>query len=192
MQDFLWNLDLVIFKFINQALSFDWLNQTTPVVTDLSHYTWFRILIPLIVIFFFYKKFKRAGITYFLFFILSLSTSDFIGGQIKKIVLRPRPFQITETQTIRRAPGAENRSFYSNHTSNMFTAAKYLSAFFPQARLGLYAAAMIIGFTRIHVGVHYPSDVLFGALIGVLWGLLFSMLAKKIALKLQISGYKSS
>lgn len=183
MQDFFWNLDVTIFRFINQTLSFDGLNQITPWLTDLSHFTWFKIAAPLILIFCFYKKFKRIGITYFLFFILSVSTSDFTGGKVKKIILRPRPFQVTETQAIQRAQAAEDRSFYSNHTSNMFTAASYLSVFFPAAQIALYTAAVVIAFTRVHVGVHYPSDVLFGAMMGVIWGLSFNWLVQKIVRK---------
>ncbi len=183
MLDLLWNLDLTVFKFINQTLSIDWLDQMTPFLTNLDDYLWMKIALPLLIFFFFFKKYKRTGITYFLFLILSVSMSDFIGGKIKKIVLRPRPFQVIETQTILKAQAKENRSFYSNHSSNNFTAATYLTAFFPGGQIYFFAIATTIALTRVHVGVHYPSDILAGALMGLIWGLIFSRLVKYIIAK---------
>lgn len=185
MQDFLWNIDLTIFKFINQTLSFDWLDQVTPVLTNLDRYPWFKIAFPLLILPFFIWKYKRTGITYFLFFLLSIATSDFVGGKIKKIVLRPRPFQVEETQTILKSDAAENRSFYSNHASNNFTMATYLTAFFPGGQVYFFVAASIIALTRVHVGVHYPSDIFFGGLMGLMWGFIFSRLIKSIITKLK-------
>lgn len=185
MQDFLWNIDLAIYQFFNQTLSVHWLDQAMPILTDLHYQTWFKILAPLALIFFFYKKFKRAGITYFIFLILALSVGDFVGGKVKRMVERPRPFQVAETQTIKKSSGGENRSFYSNHASNMFTMAAYISIFFPLAKIGLYGAAIFIALSRLHVGVHYPSDILVGAMMGIMWGWLFSYLAQYIVRKNQ-------
>ena len=183
MLDLLWNLDLTVFRFINQTLSFDWLDQITPVLTNLDDYLWIKIALPLVIFFFFFQKYKRSGITYFLFLILSVSMSDFIGGKIKKIVLRPRPFQVIETQTILKAEAKENRSFYSNHSSNNFTAATYLTAFFPGGQIYFFAIATTIALTRVHVGVRYPGDIVAGALMGLIWGLIFSRLVKYIIAK---------
>jgi undecaprenyl-diphosphatase len=183
MLDLLWNLDLTLFRFINQTLSFDWLDQITPVLTNLDNYLWIKIALPLVIFLFFYRKYKRLGVTYFLFLILTISTSDFVGGKIKKIVLRPRPFQIAETQTILKAEAKEDRSFYSNHASNNFAAATYLTAFFPGGQIYFFAIATTIALTRVHVGVHYPSDIIAGALMGLLWGLIFSRLVKNIYTK---------
>lgn len=184
MENFLWNIDLTVFKFFNQTLSFDLLNQITPVLTDLDQIIWLSYSVVAILFFFFIKKFKRTGVTYFLFLVLSIAMSDFTGGKIKKVILRPRPFQVAEAEAVQRAPGKENRSFYSNHSSNMFTAATYLSAFFPAGQVAFYALAAVIGMTRLQVGVHYPSDVLFGALMGLMWGYLFSNLVKIITTKM--------
>lgn len=186
MLDFLWNIDLTVFKFINQTLSYPWLDQLTPWLTDLNETLAFKIIVPLLFIFLFVRKYKRAGVTYFIFLILSLSVSDFVGGKIKKVVLRPRPFQVAEAQTIQKAEAKANRSFYSNHSSNMFTLATYTSYFFPAGKAALYGLATVIALTRVHTGVHFPSDILTGALMGCLWGFLFSRLVQFIVNK---SGY---
>jgi membrane-associated phospholipid phosphatase len=36
--------------------------------------------------------------------------------------------------------------------------------------LGLYAIAVLVGFTRVYLGMHYPRDVIAGAILGLLWG----------------------
>lgn len=183
MLDLLKNLDLTVFKFINQTLSFGWLDQASPVLTNLDHYLWIAILIPLVTFLFFIKKYKRTGLTYFLFLALALSTSDFIGGKVKKIALRPRPFQVQETQTIQKAEAGLNSSFYSNHSSNNFTAAMYLTAFFPGGQIFFFIMASLVALTRVHVGVHYPSDILVGSMMGIIWGFVFSRLVKFIVLR---------
>ncbi len=185
MQDFLWKIDLTIFKFVNQTLSFAWLDQVTPILTDLDDVPGMKIVLPLLIFALFYKKFKRTGITYFLFLILALSTSDFVGGKIKKVFLRPRPFQLAETNAIQKATAGNNNSFYSNHSSNNFTAACFMTAFFPGGQLVFYAIATTVALTRVHVGVHYPSDIFAGALIGILWGLFFSRLVKSLTKRLK-------
>lgn len=183
MSDFLWNLDLTLFKFINQTLSFSWLDQITPILTDLHHFTVIKFGLPLLVFFFFYKKYKFDAKTYFLFFMLALAVSDFTGGRMKDVFKRPRPFQAEETGAIQKAPAGTNNSFYSNHSSNNFTAATYLTAFFPGGQIYFFSMATLIALTRVHVGVHYPSDILMGAFIGIFWGFIFSRLIKWIIAK---------
>lgn len=183
MSDFLWNLDLTLFKFINQTLSFGWLDQITPILTDLHHFTVIKFGLPILAFFFFYRKYKFDAKTYFLFFILAVAVSDFTGGKVKDVFKRPRPFQVEETGAIQKAPAGTNNSFYSNHASNNFTAATYLAAFFPGGQIYFFAVATLVALTRVHVGVHYPSDILVGALIGILWGFIFSRLIKWIIAK---------
>jgi undecaprenyl-diphosphatase len=65
-------------------------------------------------------------------------------------------------------------SFPSNHAANSFVLATILSYFFSQWKYPLFILASLIGFSRIYVGVHYPGDVVFGALLGycIAWILL--------------------
>jgi undecaprenyl-diphosphatase len=73
----------------------------------------------------------------------------------------------------------------------MFTSASYLTVFFPVGKIVFFTVASVIGMTRMHVGVHYPSDVLVGALMGLLWGYLFSHLAKLLIKKINERSPKS-
>lgn len=187
MSDLLLQFDITVFKFINQTLSNHFFDIFFPLLTDLDESKIFKITLAIILSGLFIWKFKRTGVTYFLFLVLTLSVSDFVGGQVKKAVERPRPFQLVEqTSAIQRAEGKKNRSFYSNHSSNTFAVATYVSAFFPPVAPYLFTAASVVAITRVYCGVHFPSDILMGALMGILWGLIISRLVKKlIALKQQ-------
>ena len=61
-------------------------------------------------------------------------------------------------------------SFPSNHAMNMFTAATVLSYFYKKYAGYFFGFAVLIGFSRIYVGVHYPLDIVGGALFGILLG----------------------
>jgi undecaprenyl-diphosphatase len=74
-------------------------------------------------------------------------------------------------------------SFTSSHAANHFGLATFLSVtLYPYARKWIYLTylwAFLIIYAQIYVGVHYPIDVLAGALIGVMAGLLTSWIYQK-------------
>ena len=66
----------------------------------------------------------------------------------------------------------------SNHAANMFSLAIVLSYFYKKYKPLLFLLAILISFSRVYVGVHFPGDVIVGGLIGffisssflILWG----------------------
>jgi undecaprenyl-diphosphatase len=92
--------------------------------------------------------------------------ADLLAEAGKAIVHRHRPF---ETQL---GPRSSAYSFPSGHTATSFACATVLAAFVPRLRVPLFVLAALIALSRIYNGMHYPTDVLAGALLGVLTALL--------------------
>ncbi len=178
MLEFLLKADFWLFTQINSVYTSDVADLFFVWITGLNKTIYFKFMIP-VVLFLFYKKYKREGVTYFIFLCLAVSVSDFVGGKVKHVYERPRPEQNIELNSIQRTD-AGSYAFYSNHSSNMFTFATYTSYFFPAASIPLFTLAAAVAYSRVYVGVHYPSDILAGMLVGLLWGFVFYRLVMKL------------
>ena len=69
--------------------------------------------------------------------------------------------------TVRDARTPASSSFPSGHTASAFAFAAAVSADRPDLAFPLYALATAVGYSRVHVGVHYPGDVMAGAVLGL-------------------------
>jgi len=92
--------------------------------------------------------------------------NGFITTALKLSIKRDRPFvtyPFIDKQTSGGSP-----SFPSGHTSSAFATATSLSLAFPKWYViaPSFAWASAVGYSRMHLGVHYPSDVLAGAVVG--------------------------
>ena len=106
---------------------------------------------------------------------LAVLTAGIIIGVTKALSQRPRPFsQLQGVRVIGLRPA--DLSYPSGHTTMAFNLATLLalglSLTWP-ARAGLYLLAGAVGYSRLHLGVHYPLDVLSGAFTGTGWGLVW-------------------
>jgi undecaprenyl-diphosphatase len=86
---------------------------------------------------------------------------------LKNGIKRDRPCETLSSVYQRVAP-SDQFSFPSGHTAAAFIIATLLSYFFPHLAPLLYVWALLVGFSRIYLGVHYPSDILAGIVIGML------------------------
>ena len=96
---------------------------------------------------------------------------------LKFLIRRPRPFLFLEIAS-KLSKGPEeilDPSFPSAHAALSFMMATLLSFWFPRYRILFFLVAAFIGWTRIYLGVHYPTDVIAGALLGYGLTKLFSL-----------------
>jgi len=92
--------------------------------------------------------------------------ADFLADVGKAVVHRHRPF---EHQL---GPRSSTHSFPSGHAATSFACATVLSHYVPRLRAPLFLLAALIALSRVYDGMHYPTDVLAGAVLGVLTALL--------------------
>ncbi len=87
---------------------------------------------------------------------------------LKFLIQRERPFHLLGMASkLSSGPGEIlDPSFPSGHAAYAFMMATVLSSWFPRYRVTFYITAGFIGWTRIYLGLHYPTDVLIGALLG--------------------------
>lgn len=84
---------------------------------------------------------------------------------LKNLIRRPRPADAVESLSAFIRP-SDRFSFPSGHTAAAFVFAVAVSAFFPAWAPAAFALAIAIGLSRVLLGVHFPSDILAGAVLG--------------------------
>jgi membrane-associated phospholipid phosphatase len=93
---------------------------------------------------------------------------------IKLYIRRVRPYiKLKKIRIV--GSRASGRSFPSGHTGQAFFLASLIVHYYHvniYLWILLYAAALLVGITRIYVGMHYPRDVLAGAILGTAWGII--------------------
>ena len=113
-----------------------------------------------------YRRYPLFGMT--LLTVLVADTSNFV---LKEVFDRERPnVRYAEPEPLMRAPSSN--SFPSGHAATSFAAATVIGAAAPRLRAPLYVLAALIAWSRVYIGVHYPLDVVAGALYGLALGLL--------------------
>lgn len=169
MLDALTSLDTELFLFLNQGVR-NWLfDQALPFLTDINRNP-IGIVILAILWLLLLTKGGRPGRIAALLLIPTIALSDQLNSSFLKFIIdRPRPCH--ELANVHLLVGCgSGYSFPSSHAVNNFAAALVLSYFLPRWTWAFFSYASVIAFSRIYVGVHYPSDVLAGAFVGLIIG----------------------
>ena len=120
---------------------------------------WIVVGIVLLII----PKTRKCGITVLISYFLSLMFGDKV---LKDLIARPRPCAIDETVAlIVKKPSSF--SCPSVHTYLAFSSAMAIFCHYRKAGIATFVFAALVGFSRMYFFLHYPTDVLFGAVLGV-------------------------
>lgn len=170
--------DRGVFGMVNQMFTSSFFDAIMPMLSDRT--LW---LIPLSVLWivFFFRTSRRGRIVALCCFMVVAATDQLAATVIKPLVARVRPCNVIP-QTHYYDEGKEiwiytdkfalttyksSFGFPSNHSANMAGQAIYWSYFYPQISPFLIAGALAVGYSRVYLGYHYPSDVAAGYFLGI-------------------------
>lgn len=183
MSEFFFSVDLAVFYFFNRTLSCAPLDRIFGTLTNVNN--WF--LLYFFLMYLIVRKYKKAGILLLLAAAVMIVVTDQTGFRVlKEFFARPRPFKSFGDVLLPVGPSG-TYSFPSNHAINNFAVAAFFSSVFPGYRTALFTLASLVAVSRVYVGVHYPSDVIGGAILGAAFGYLFSLLYRLLAEKFGVS-----
>ena len=172
-------IDHTLFHFINNTIANPILNWLMPIVTNENN-----IAIPLLLFWLWLLLFqgKRGKIAAILL-LFTVILADVIAAQIiKPWIGRIRPSHAMLDNINLLVSKGGKYSFVSNHAANTMAAATIIGYFYKKWKSVVIIISIIVGFSRVYVGVHYPFDVLGGWLFGytVAWGILSIWVILKI------------
>ncbi|MCD8118817.1 MAG: phosphatase PAP2 family protein [Lachnospiraceae bacterium] len=169
-------MDADILLFIQEYIRNPALDVFFKAITHLGDAGIFWIILTICLLPF--KKTRKAGICSACALLGSLLVNNMI---LKVLVNRTRPYEMIEGLVCIIAP-AVDASFPSGHTGASFASAVAMFWHLPR-RWGilLLVIASLIAFSRLYVGVHYPTDVLGGLVTGIGLGLLVNFVGERIS-----------
>lgn len=188
LQEFIVNIDVAIYQFVDSIMN-PVLNVIMTFITHLGDtpgIIWFILGLGLLIP----RKTRKLGILLF----AGLAFASVINNLcLKEIIERPRPYNL-DPEVWKNAgyeyiwpnliKKSDSWSFPSGHTSTSIGAGFALLLGCKKKELGIgipaFIISLLIGFSRIYVHVHYPTDVIVGAVIGLLSGLAMYLVFTKL------------
>ena len=171
--------DIKLFYLLNNLSGkleiFDWI-----VVFTVEYLGWFVVVAFLAFLYFsLFSKSEKFRI--FLVTIISVVLSRFVITEIIRFIYcRPRPFMI---YTLNQLVEDANCSFPSGHAAFFFALAMAIYFYNKKWGWAFFVATILISLSRVVAGVHYPTDIVAGAVMGVISSYLVFYFAKKYLIK---------
>ena len=175
--------DIGLFRFVNETLANPVFDRVMPLVSGNAFFFPILILLGVGLIW----KGRMRGVVCVSLLLLILPMGDqWVCRTIKRAVGRPRPFAALpdvrqpaarrgsqapptptpKQSTLALAPAPRGDSMPSSHAANWFAATMVAFVYYRRSAWFMLPVALLVSFSRVYNGVHYPSDVLAGAILG--------------------------
>jgi len=163
-------IDVKLFFLINKGMQNSFFDLLMPFVTNFRN--WWPVIVPSVILLLI--RGGRKGRVAVIVIAITIGPSDYSSGKVlKHIFSRLRPCNVLDG--VHLLSYCSKYGFPSSHASNMAALTIIVSYYYRKMLVPLIILAVIIGYSRVYVGVHYPFDVLggyvWGSLVaaGVIW-----------------------
>ncbi len=169
--------DIAVLEFFNVTIASPVLDRFFIYICDFSIWIWPLAIVFLAILW----KGESRGRWMVILAVIAIAIIDpVIYRVLKPLFGRLRPCHETALEWIRLVDGCGGRyGFPSSHAANLFGIAVVVGSFYKRTRYYLYPLAVLVAIGRIYQGVHYPSDILAGAVFGAAMGFAVIYIAKK-------------
>jgi membrane-associated phospholipid phosphatase len=174
--DWLYSLDVEVFRLINSSLSNPVLDRTLP------SFSWNPLFIPALLGlagWLCWKGGTRGRVFVCLLLVVAVIGDGVFCDLLKKTIHRPRPFTVLLDAHLLVGKGSAG-SMPSSHAANWAAASVLTAIYYPAALLWVVPIAVVVSLSRIYLGVHYPSDVVAGAALGIAYTFALVFLFERI------------
>lgn len=166
--------DAEILRFVQESIRFPALTAVMRFFSTIGDMGLVWILLGLVLVCI--RRTRRGGIDMLCALTVEFALCDLV---IKRLAARARPYLLLEWLELLVHEEA-SFSFPSGHSASSFACAAALTCAFGKKGALAFIPAALIALSRIYVGVHYPSDVLIGAVLGSVVGVVVFKVSHKI------------